>query len=101
MSDFYSEALNAYEEGGDYISILKKHHKSELHRYKETEVVSKVEILSAGLNISCDACNELDGRQFTIKEALETMPLPNLKCTYSWSSLEPGFCRCTYVPIVE
>lgn len=38
---------------------------------------------------SCDNCKKLDGKIFTIQEALEKKPLPHKDCSNS-------FCRCLY-----
>jgi hypothetical protein len=94
---YYGMAKFGYEEGKSFIHLLKEASKCELIRYKESEVVSKVQILAA--DNSCDEFKELNGKQFTIEETLETMPLPNLNCT--WPDVEPGWCRCTYLPIVD
>ncbi len=40
---------------------------------------------------SCPACRELEGREFTLDEALDQMPLPVKGCTH-----EGGYCRCLY-----
>jgi hypothetical protein len=71
-----------------------------LERYKESNVVIKVEILTAG-DSSCEYCKELSRKIFDINEALEKELLPCKKCTYKINSKSTtGWCRCCYAPHV-
>lgn len=79
------------------------HHKfrdTEIQRLKEyqsdpDQIVKRVEISTANDERTCLECSELNGKIFTIKEALDQMPIPD-KCSNS----EDG-CRCTYLPVIE
>lgn len=73
---------------------LQKSRKGSLLGYKSMGVKT-VRILSAG-NSSCSKCSELNGKIFTIDEALEQMPIPVRNCDNVY-----GYCRCLYFPIKE
>ena len=65
-----------------------------LLQYKQSDVISKVEILTA-LD-SCENCKSQQGRIYTVEEAIKTRPLPCRDCNH-----EAGYCRCTYLPVIE
>lgn len=65
----------------------------ELEGYKKSDVITKIEIMA--VENSCALCKELNGKVFTLREALSLRPLPVKDCTY------PYGCRCTYLPAVE
>jgi len=62
--------------------------------YKQSGVVSKVEILVTAN--SCEHCKSQQGKIHAVEEAIKTRPLPCKDCAH-----EMGFCRCTYLPVVE
>lgn len=66
------------------------HTKAELLDLKQQGLYKRVRVISSKDNRTCQECANLNGKVFTIDEALEKMPLPNL-CTS-----EEGWCRCTY-----
>lgn len=53
-------------------------------------MVKRVKVLSSRDNRTCQECASLDGKVFTIDEALEKMPLPD------WCNSAEGRCRCVY-----
>jgi hypothetical protein len=57
---------------------------------KKESVVKGVKVLSARDNRTCQKCASLDGKVFTVDEALEKMLLPD------WCNSEEGYCRCVY-----
>lgn len=65
-----------------------------LLQYKQSGVASKVEILATP--DSCDHCKSQQGKIYTVEEAIKTRPLPCKKCDH-----EMGYCRCTYLPVIE
>jgi hypothetical protein len=87
---YWQQARLLFESGQDFFSLLQESAKCELRRYQATNV-HKVEILTTG---ACSKCQSLQGKIFTVKEALETMPIPVKDC-------ENVFCRCTYLPVIE
>jgi hypothetical protein len=89
---YWQQARLLFESGQEFFGVLQESAKCELHRYKVSNVVHKVEILTAGS--SCSKCQSLQGKIITVKEALVTMPIPVKDC-------ENIFCRCTYLAVVE
>jgi translation elongation factor EF-Tu-like GTPase len=65
-----------------------------LLQYRQSDVISKVEILAAP--DSCEKCKSQQGRIYTVEEAIKTRPLPCKDCNH-----EAGYCRCTYLPVIE
>jgi len=63
-----------------------------LINYKELGVVKYVEISSARDGASCQACNQINGKRFLLKDELRNPTLPVKNCTSS-------FCRCCYLPV--
>lgn len=91
------------EEGLDFQVLLKETMKAELLSYKYSEFPEfyrGVQIITSGEQ-SCDACQKLEGKVFTIKEALSTMPLPCEECTFELYDGKPGWCRYIYQIILE
>lgn len=43
----------------------------------------------------CEACKSQNGKRLSIKDALETMPLPHKDCSTQWINYS-GYCRCSY-----
>jgi len=83
---YYQMAFFLNEEGKNFFYVLQRSRKVELENTK----AKKVKIMSAG---GCPSCKKLDGKSFTVKEALDTMPIPNKNC----SNIEyNNFCRCMY-----
>jgi len=64
-----------------------------LEGYKKSDVITGVEVIAT--ENSCALCKKLNGKIFTLKEALSLRPLPVKDCTY------PYGCRCVYGPVVE
>ncbi len=69
--------------------------KQSLIEYKKSGVVKYVEILSAGES-SCDACLALDNKKLLVEDELRNPTLPVKNCTGGY-----GYCRCTYIPVIE
>jgi len=65
----------------------------ELKSYTDSGVLGKVEILAC--KDSCDACKNLNGKIFSIKEAELKNPIPVEDCIHKYG------CRCVYLPVVE
>ena len=93
---YYEMALFLNKEGKDCFSVLQQSAKMELMKFKQEGFVKKVRILTAGED-SCEACRRLENKVFTIKEALEKMPIPCKDCTRKLYDEKRGFCRCCYV----
>lgn len=100
LSRLYSDmALMLNKEGKDCFTFLQQARKMELLRYQRASVMSTiikgVKIATCGMN-SCEACHKLDGKSFTIEEALEKMLIPCKECTNKIFNDKYPFCRCCY-----
>ena len=91
---YFVQASMLYEEGRDFFRILQQCRRSELLSYKKFKYNKKVKILSG---CGCDSCTNLNGKVYTIDEALELMPIPNPSCNYKPNSSGKGWCRCAYI----
>ena len=85
--------------GEEFQSLLRQAAECELRDYKQSQVVTNVKILTAG-NSACDACKQQEGVIYTIEDAIKQAPIPHPACTTTLSNL-PGWCRCTYLAIVD
>ena len=74
----FRQALMLFDQVRDHQWLAAESRKSEL-RYYQTVYrhleVERVTISTTG-EASCPECRQLDGREFSIEEALETMPIP-------------------------
>ena len=96
---YFDMALFLHESGQDFFKELQQSAKMDLMGYMEGGV-EKVEIRMS--TDSCDTCKQSDDNTYTIKEALKTMPIPCKECTHQIRvDGKPGWCRCTYVPVIE
>ncbi len=100
-SRYYEMALFCAEGDRPFAHLLEQSHEMELRSYIQTEVVQRVQILSAGEGNSCPGCLRMHGRVFSLQEALRAKPLPCQECTSVVVGSTPGFCRCCYVPLLE
>lgn len=103
LSDIYFGMASLVAEEGrrNPCQFLEQHHRMNLMNYIEDgDVFEEVQILAAPN--SCDSCKSLNGKIFSIKDALSQMPLPNKECTFKLDPKhEHSWCRCTYVPKVK
>lgn len=100
-TDYFEMALRLYKEGKEDFRELQRMSKEIDLKSSQSFGLEKVEILSAG-DLSCAACRQLSGKIFTVKEALEKMPLPNENCAFQLRKNKPiGWCRCVYVPFLR
>jgi hypothetical protein len=96
---YYAMALFSNKEGKDSFTLLQQSAKMKLMDYKQRGV-KKVKILTGGEE-SCEVCRRLENKVFTIKEALETMPIPQKECTHKLYDKKRGFCKCEYAPNIK
>ena len=112
FNDFYSLGMVYYEmanfvknEGKNNSHLLElayqmklRFQNNQLMEYKKSNVCTGVEIIavtnSPGNN-SCEECLRLNGKRFTINEALSQNPLPVKDCGHEYG------CRCVYGPVVD
>jgi len=99
-SIYYSMALMLNKEKKDSFELLQLSKKMELLEYKK-DGIKKVKIITSGKDNACESCLKLEGKTFTINEALKKMPIPNKDCTHILYDENRGFCRCVYIAEVE
>jgi hypothetical protein len=71
----------------------------ELRRHKASGRVEQVQILAA--RDSCPSRMKLNGAVFAVDQALGQMAIRSIECTFEWREGKPGWCRCTYLPVVS
>jgi hypothetical protein len=80
-------------EGKDPTPYIESEIRLSLIEYQR-EGVRRVEISGARDSYVCPACQQHDGRVFTVQEALHAMPIPSC-CTSHYG------CRCMYLPVTD
>lgn len=93
-------AVYAEEDGQPFHEYLVEAKRCELLRYKG-QGVRKVEILTSGSGNACSECETNARRVLAIDDALQLMPLPHPRCTYTIVGTRAGFCRCSYLPAFD
>lgn len=98
---YFHQARFLYEDGKDYLWVLQQVHKCDLMAYVKSGVVKKVEIVTCKEN-SCPSCHKLDGKIYTIEQALKEMPIPEKNCSNDPNpKSKKGWCRCYYGSVIE
>ncbi len=69
--------------------------KEALEGYLRSGVVTGVEVLPA--KNACDTCKDWEGKKIALKKAIKKPLLPIKKC----NNEQYGYCRCTYVAVVD
>lgn len=69
--------------------------KRDLESFDKSGVVKAVEILCA--DEACEICKEWNHKVISLKRALKRPPLPISGCCNS----KYGYCRCTYLPVID
>lgn len=91
---YYSMALFVDEENKNPFEYLKLSTEMKLRDLKKSRNGdTQIKILSPG---GCDSCRKINGKVYTIDEAIKKMPIPNKNCSHRWNKY--SFCRCIYVP---
>ena len=84
---FFQKSMNK-----EFFHLLQQSKKMELFEIrKQVCDNSGCEVTIRGGEPDCPECNALDGKIFTIREALEKMPIPPKKCSHN-----NGWCTCCY-----
>lgn len=95
---YFIWALFACEINSDPTNLLQQSHKWKLLGYKDGGI-HHVEILS---NQGCDICNSLNGKVFSIEEAIKRNLLPNKNCIHKLAETNKySWCRCMYSAHIE
>lgn len=89
---YFRQALYLEKFKKDFSMSLRESHKCYIRALMAQGYIKKVQIMTVGN--SCDICQNLHGRQYTLEEAFEHPPIPCVQCVN-------GFCRCIYTTVVE
>ena len=88
-----------FVEGRPHLHVAQLARRTELMSLLELDV-AEVKVMTANDERVCVHCQSLDGKVFTIQEALEAMPIPGPYCTDgNQQNQHGGRCRCTYSPV--
>lgn len=90
----------AMQDGEPYIELSKMSIRCDLLIYKSFGV-KMVEVFTAGLNNACTVCQDNAGTIYSIDDALNNMPIPCSRCIKKISGQATGYCRCSYLPVIE
>jgi hypothetical protein len=82
------QARMQYTLGKSYFHLLQEAMREQLQG--QSHYITRVQVIACKDDRTCKKCASLDGKIFTIKEALEKMPLP-VECDN-----DEGWCRCAY-----
>lgn len=96
QSKYYDMALILNEENKPCHHLLRLSNKMKLMSLRK-QGYEKVRILSGG---GCEDCKKLDGKTYTIEEALKSNSLPNKNCTHKLYNEKESFCKCMYEPVI-
>lgn len=88
------------QEGKEASHLLRERNKCELLELKEAGF-EKVQILTARSENVCKECAALEGKIYSIDEALKSMPIPSSACSTDIFSSGKSFCRCLYICHIE
>lgn len=98
---YHNHALFLNEEGKDCSKILQQANKMTLLRYKQNESIGLKKVVISSCNDSCSSCQRLNGKIYSIEEALKIMPIPCKDCSFILNDENRGFCRCIYGPVLD
>ena len=99
-SIYFQMGLYLHNTGKDSSAVMENSFNIDLNEYKKSDVVKKVEVIAT--TESCDYCKALNGKIFSISEALEKKILPCKQCIYKLNkNAKTGWCRCCYAPFLE
>jgi hypothetical protein len=96
---YWQMALQLYDEGRDHFKLSQMAKKYELLAMQREEKHQPYKVRVRVLGV-CPESRALEGRRYTIEEALEEMPIPRADCTWQTSARGdksgPGWCACAY-----
>ena len=97
---YQQQARILFVEGRPHRHVAQEATRAQLMSLLELGVAA-VKIRTADDERVCAHCQSLDGKVFTIQEALEVMPIPGPNCT-DGNEQNPhgGCCRCAYIAVI-
>lgn len=93
---YYSMALFQNRRGMPTYDLRREGVKYELLHMQKNEYVKYVKITESNIEKTCENCKRLNGKVFSLEEALQTMPIPCKECTFHLFDKNHGFCACYY-----
>ena len=82
------------ETGKEPRIIVQRALKMRLLKYKG-DGLKKVRVLVLNKEMSA-ICQQMEGKMFSVDQALQEMPLPCPECTYKLDNMINGFCPCSF-----
>ena len=101
LQDAYQEQADIlFHEGRSHRHVAIEAARAQLRHCYEIDIPS-VKVLTSGDERVCEYCARLDGKVFSIEDALEQIPIPGPTCI-DGSDKNPhgGRCRCTYIAVI-
>lgn len=92
----FERALWLFQAGRPHLEEARQSRRAELRGVASEGLTARVRVLGG----ECAECAGLDGRVFTIEEALATLPIPCPACE-TWDEGRGGWCRCLYQADLE
>lgn len=96
----YEQAQLLRSEGKDHREFLRESHRMELLTYRDAfDSPEEWHRARVGIHVqpgSCEACEALRGRIQTVREALDSAPIPPPECTCDAEDGRGGWCLCMY-----
>ena len=97
---YQQQASILFHEGRPHLRVAQEAARAQLMHLLELGVAG-VEVMTADDERVCAHCQSLDGKVFTIQEALEAMPIPGLICSDGGEqNPHGGRCRCGYIAVI-
>ena len=97
---YQQQARILFNEGRPHRHISIEARRAALIRFGESGVHS-AKVQSAQDERVCDYCASLDGKFYSVEDALEQMPIPGPHCTDGGDeNPHGGRCRCVYIPVI-
>ena len=100
QSAYQQQANILFVEGRPHLHVAQEAIRAQLMNLLELGIAG-VEVMTSDDERVCAHCQSLDGKVFTIQEALEAMPIPGPNCT-DGNEQNPhgGRCRCGYIAVI-
>lgn len=92
----FERALWLFQAGRPHLEEARQSRRAELRGIASEGLTTRVRVLGG----ECAECAKLDGRVFTIEEALASLPIPCRACE-TWDEGRGGWCRCLYQADLE
>jgi hypothetical protein len=95
---YFRMALQRNRKGADFFPQLRQAKRVSLLAIQKSarELQGMISGVSIGCGGGCEACDRLDGRRFSLEDAIRLAPVPCKDCTFTLKSSRPRWCRCLY-----